>query len=105
MTTSHRTLGYQMIRTVDIRNFRCFEHLRIEGCQRVNVIVGDNAAGKTSLLEAMFMALGVNPELGLRYRQQRGLDSSFSGAPVKIEEALCGQLAASNSDRTCGRRA
>jgi predicted ATPase len=78
-----------MIHTVDIRNFRCFEQLRIEGCQRVNVIVGDNAAGKTSLLEALFMGLGVNPEvIGIRYRQQRGLDTAFSAPPTKIEEAL-----------------
>jgi ABC-type transport system involved in cytochrome c biogenesis ATPase subunit len=77
-----------MIRTVDVRNFRCFEHLRIEGCRRINVIVGDNAAGKTNLLEAIFMALGVTPEIGVRYRQQRGLDAAFTAPPIKIEEAL-----------------
>jgi ABC-type transport system involved in cytochrome c biogenesis ATPase subunit len=88
MTAPHRASGCRMIRTVDVRNFRCFEHLRIERCGRINVIVGDNAAGKTSLLEAIFLALGVNPEIGVRYRQQRGLDGAFSGPPIKIEEAL-----------------
>jgi hypothetical protein len=80
--------GYQMIHAIDIQNFRCFEKLDIKGCRRVNVIVGDNGAGKTSLLEAIFLCLGVNPEIAVRYRQYRGLDGSFAGAPVQIEEAL-----------------
>jgi hypothetical protein len=79
---------YEMIRTVDIENFRCFEQMRIGGCRRINVIVGDNSSGKTILLEAMFVCLGVSPEIGLRYRQQRGIDPSFSGSPQAIQEAI-----------------
>ena len=77
-----------MITSVEIENFRCFERAKLEGCNRINVIVGDNGAGKTSLLEAMFFALGVTPELGVRFRQQRGLDGNFSASSRKIEEAL-----------------
>jgi predicted ATPase len=80
--------GYQMIHSINIRNFRCFQELQIEGCRRINVIVGDNGAGKTALLEAIFMALGSSPEIGVRLRQQRGLEGSFSGSIHRIEEAL-----------------
>jgi predicted ATPase len=80
--------GLQMIRTVDIRRFRCFERLRIEDCARINVIVGDNGVGKTSLLEALFLALGSSAEIGIRFRQQRGLDGTFSGDVRRIEEAI-----------------
>jgi predicted ATPase len=80
--------GYQMIHSIDIRNFRCFEHLEVPKCRRINLIVGDNGSGKTALLEAIFMALAVGPEVALRYRQQRGLDGTFSGPPRQIEEAL-----------------
>ncbi len=52
---------FHMIRSIDIKNFRCYEHLHVNGCKRVNVIVGDNGSGKTALLEAMFMALGTRP--------------------------------------------
>jgi hypothetical protein len=47
-----------MIRELEIRNFRGFSHLKVEGLNRVNVITGANAAGKTSILEALFMCAG-----------------------------------------------
>jgi len=53
----HSPTGYQVINEIDIRRFRCFEHLHISECKRVNVIVGDNGVGKTALLEAIFLAL------------------------------------------------
>ena len=43
-------VGYQMIRSIDIKNFRCFQRLEIKDCARLNVVVGDNGAGKTALL-------------------------------------------------------
>ncbi len=77
-----------MIRSIEIKNFRCFQHLEISDCSRINVIVGDNGSGKTALLEGIFLALGSSPELGLRFRKSRGLDGSFSGTPRMIEEAI-----------------
>jgi AAA15 family ATPase/GTPase len=65
-----------MINDVDIQNYKCFERLTINGCRRINVIVGDNGSGKTSLLEAMFLALGGTTELVIRFRQNRGLDQA-----------------------------
>jgi len=44
-----------MIRAVRILNFRGFEKLEVSGLQRVNVLTGSNAAGKTSFLEALFL--------------------------------------------------
>src|SRR5579872_1795150 len=79
--------AYRMIHDIDIRNFRCFQRLQIADCSRINVIVGDNGSGKTALLEAIFLALGVGPELALRFRQTRGLDGSLSATPGRIQEA------------------
>jgi AAA domain/AAA domain, putative AbiEii toxin, Type IV TA system len=77
-----------MIESIEIRNFRCFKHQSISGCKRFNVIVGDNDAGKTALLEAIFLTLSGNVEVGVRLRNQRGFDTTFN-APVRaIEEAL-----------------
>jgi len=39
--------------SLEIKNFRCFEHLTIEKLGRVNLIVGKNSVGKTCLLEAL----------------------------------------------------
>jgi AAA domain/AAA domain, putative AbiEii toxin, Type IV TA system len=77
-----------MIRSISIKNYRCFEQLQLDRCARINMIVGDNGSGKTALLEALFLALGASPEIAVRFRQQRGLEGTYSGSPRRIEEAL-----------------
>jgi hypothetical protein len=48
--------------SLEIQNFRVFEHLRIERLGRVNLITGKNNVGKTSLLEALYLyARGSSP--------------------------------------------
>jgi AAA15 family ATPase/GTPase len=44
-----------MIKDIEISNFRCFEHTKIEGFERVNLIGGKNNSRKTALLEAIFL--------------------------------------------------
>lgn len=46
-------MGTLMLDTLEIRNFRAFEHMRIEQLGRVNLITGKNNVGKTCLLEAL----------------------------------------------------
>src|SRR5271167_228154 len=77
-----------MIHSIEIRNFRCFRELAIENVRRFNLIAGENGAGKTALLEAIFLALGSSAQLPVRYRQHRGLDGTFNGTMASIEEAL-----------------
>lgn len=40
---------------LDIRNFKGFKKLKVEGLQQVNLITGKNNTGKTSLLEAVML--------------------------------------------------
>jgi hypothetical protein len=48
-----------MIRTLTATGFRCFREIRVEPLTRVNLFVGGNNAGKTSLLEAVeLLAVG-----------------------------------------------
>lgn len=46
-----------MITKVHIRGFRCFKELVFEPDEKMNIIVGGNEAGKSTLLEAISMAL------------------------------------------------
>jgi putative ATP-dependent endonuclease of OLD family len=46
-----------MIERVVIRGYRCFKLLDFEPNARLNIVVGDNAAGKSTLLEAIGLAL------------------------------------------------
>ena len=49
-----------MIEKMSIKNFRKFEKLNIELAPQMNVIAGNNAAGKSTILEALaFLALKV----------------------------------------------
>jgi len=50
--TTSQELGLD---SLEIQNFRLFEHLVIERLGRVNLIVGKNNVGKTSLLEALWI--------------------------------------------------
>lgn len=49
-----------MLESIKIKNFRCFEEIEVSGFKRVNFIVGQNATGKTALLEAMIVGLQGN---------------------------------------------
>jgi hypothetical protein len=84
--------GYQMIKEIGIQNFKCFERVQMDKCRRINILVGDNGAGKTAFLEAIFLALAGNAQVVIRARQARGLDGLFSGIPRVIEDALWGDL-------------
>ena len=46
-------MGTLILNSLEIRGFRAFEHLQIERLGRVNLIVGKNNVGKSSLLEAL----------------------------------------------------
>jgi AAA15 family ATPase/GTPase len=48
-------LGILILNSLEIRKFRGFQHLQIEHLGRVNLIVGKNNVGKSSLLEALYL--------------------------------------------------
>ncbi|SFF12936.1 ATP/GTP-binding protein [Nitrosomonas sp. Nm166] len=76
-----------MIEKIEIKNYRCFESLTLNGLGRINIIVGPNSSGKTALMEAIFLASGINPELALRIKKFRGLETrSISQNKVSYEE-------------------
>ncbi|HUP86807.1 MAG TPA: AAA family ATPase [Acidimicrobiales bacterium] len=49
--------GVSMIRKIMIRNYRCFRSLDLDLNPTMNIVVGDNDAGKSTLLEAINLAL------------------------------------------------
>lgn len=64
-----------MYSSFEVRNFKCFEDLKIGGLRRINLISGMNNVGKTAFLEALFVHCGAyNPGLILRVNSLRGVD-------------------------------
>lgn len=62
-----------MFESIEIRNFRAFAELDIEGLRRINLLVGRNNTGKTSVLEAIFLLCGAtNPIFPSVIGQLRG---------------------------------
>ncbi|MFB2917645.1 AAA family ATPase [Aerosakkonema funiforme] len=52
-----------MLRDLTIQNYRCFKDFHIDALARVNLIVGSNNSGKTSLLEAIYLLVNQgNPQ-------------------------------------------
>lgn len=54
-----------MLRDLFIKNYRCFEDFKIDGLEQVNLFVGNNNSGKTSLLEAIYLLVNQNKILAL----------------------------------------
>ena len=44
-----------MLKSLTIKNFRCFQEITIDNMERINLIGGINNVGKTALLEAIFL--------------------------------------------------
>lgn len=62
-----------MLSTVELENYRGFEHYRLAGLARVNLLVGKNNCGKTSVLEAVhLLASGGSPEVLAETARLRG---------------------------------
>jgi len=54
------------INKLSIENVRNIKHISIPNCDSINVFVGDNGAGKTSILEALYIA-----SIGRSFRHQQ----------------------------------
>ncbi len=75
-----------MFKSLEINGFRCFRELRVEPLTRVNLFVGQNNAGKTSLLEAVELVAIGGVEGLVRSAVRRGeqvLGRSESGEEFK----------------------
>lgn len=47
-------------KNIEIKNFRGIDHLKIDDLSRVNIFLGQNNSGKTSVLECLLLILGMS---------------------------------------------
>lgn len=62
-----------MIRSFEIKGYRCFSRACAENLSRINIIVGQSGTGKTALLEALFICGGGNPSNYFNILNWRGV--------------------------------
>lgn len=79
-----------LLRDLTIENYRSFENYKLDGLARVNLLVGDNNSGKTSVLEAVHILISQGKmecaleTLGLREaikRASNGTNGRIVGHP------------------------
>lgn len=78
-----------MLRDLSIQNYRTFKDFNIDGLTRVNLIVGMNNCGKTSLMEAVYLLVNqVNLECLIDLLHNRGeiADPSISIIPGETRQ-------------------
>lgn len=67
-----------MIKNIEIKNFRCFDELKVSEFEQINLISGKNNVGKTALLEAIFINYAPRPDTIYFLRKIRREQSDFS---------------------------
>lgn len=65
-----------LIKSLKLRNFRNYEHLSIDFEKDYNIIYGNNAQGKTNIIEAIFLCAS-----GRSHRTSKDLELLKTGAP------------------------
>ncbi len=78
-----------MIERIIISGYRCFESLDFEPNQGLNIVVGDNESGKSTLLEAISLVLTgrsngrwLGEELNPYWFHRPNVTSFFQGSPT-----------------------
>lgn len=83
--------------SIDIAAYRALSHVRLEQLGRVNLVVGINNAGKTSVLEAVYLLANQSDPRGLlellrrRTRMDVGAMPAFSVTQLPREVSLKGE--------------
>ncbi len=76
--------GEKCLLSVSVKNFRCFQDFSIDSLERVNLIAGKKNAGKTTLLEAIFLlTAGTNPGIVVTLAAGRSVERFNSSAATE----------------------
>ena len=69
---------------IEINNFRGIDHLTIDDCSRVNVFLGQNNSGKTSILECLLLIMGMSsPDMPQSLNRLRSRNNMTGAADVR----------------------
>ncbi|MHB8577624.1 MAG: AAA family ATPase [Dehalococcoidia bacterium] len=90
-----------MLRSIEIENFRRLRSLRIDDLGQINLIVGANNAGKTSLLEAIWLLRGEGDPFSLR---RAATFRNADNAPDALWPGLFGDMQVAKTIQIRGTR-
>lgn len=73
------------IENLELNNFRNYLNLNIEPVQGVNILTGDNAQGKTNILEAVFFCAYGRSHRTSRDKEMQMFDAPFTTVSVNVK--------------------
>ena len=88
-------------KNIEIKNFRGIDHLKIDDFSRVNVLLGQNSSGKSSVLECLLLMMGMsNPDLpqtinsirSRNYSSFADLGYMFHNYDLKVKPEISSEL-------------
>ena len=88
-------------KNIEIWNFRGIDHLEIDDFSRVNVFLGQNSSGKSSVLECLLLMMGMsNPDLpqtinsirSRNYSSFADLGYMFHNCDIKVKPEMSSEL-------------
>ena len=88
-------------KNIEIKNFRGIDHLKIDDFSRVNVFLGQNSSGKSSVLECLLVMMGMsNPDLpqtinsirSRNYSSFADLGYMFHNYDLKVKPEISSEL-------------
>jgi hypothetical protein len=85
-----------MIDSIEIENIRGFDKLKVKSLKQFNLIVGQNAGGKTAFLESIYIGSG-QPGLSLKLDVWRGISEQVVGLNPATLDVLWANLLHGNS--------
>ena len=97
-----------MLDSLHIKNFRCFEDLTIPSLGRVNLIVGKNSVGKSSILEAVYIFANRGRQSEIRnilsarneiFRNDDSIEDIFFGRKFPKEDSVDEHLIIGDNDQ------
>ncbi len=75
------------LRKIEIKNFRNIENLEITPCDNINVIYGDNAQGKTNIIESIWLFTGNQSFRGSKKQEMIKFDCNESSININFEDS------------------
>ena len=94
-----------LMESFEVENFRSLKHLKLEKLARVNLLVGKNNSGKTSVLEGLFSITNIRNQYWVQnIESTRNLNADRSDfrhlfygfditKPIALSSTYCGEVA------------
>ena len=81
-----------IIESLELSNFRNYEHLKLDLCDKVNLLYGDNAQGKTNILEAIYLCATAKSHRGGKDRELILFGNDESHIKMNVKKSTSNRL-------------